>query len=43
MGRPKPLQQCPYNEACRCREKACERCGWYPKQENKEEPEEEKK
>jgi hypothetical protein len=36
MGKPKPLQQCPYNEACRCREKACDRCGWYPKQGDKE-------
>ena len=36
MGKHQPLKQCPYNEACRCREKTCERCGWYPKQEDKE-------
>ena len=39
----KKPQQCPYNEACWCTTKNCERCGWYPKKgeekENKEEKE----
>lgn len=39
MWKPKPMKQCPYNEACCCREKTCEGCGWYPKEEKEEKSE----
>lgn len=42
MSKYYPLHQCPYNEACACKQKNCDRCGWHPKDEKKEEPKEEK-
>ena len=42
MSKYKQRQQCPYNEGCWCRSQHCERCGWYPKEEKKEEAKEEK-
>lgn len=41
MSKYYPLYQCQYNEACACKQKNCESCGWYPKEEKKEETEEE--
>ena len=41
MSKYKPKTQCPYNEACACREETCEGCGWYPAGEQKEETAEE--